>query len=230
MLNKMLQNRTRVTLLFAIVFTVNYAVTSAEARYGLGAARQYEITYAVHQFEHNLTFEFHDATNLLAVYGYSTSYFLMFPFLCVAVAFAFFQHQEPGPYRALALAVAIDYGMSLPFFLFFPVIERWAYPDSGATLLSDQWSTKFIEAIRPISGLNDCFPSFHVSMTVILILSCYLFKIRLRTVVLSLGLTIILSTFVLGIHWIADILAGLFLGVLSVLITKSIAHIPIRQP
>jgi len=230
MLDSMLQNRTRLTLLLAIVFTTNYAVTTAQARYGLGSSNQYQITYAVHQFEGNFSFESHDATNLLAVYGYSISYFLLFPLLCIGVAAALARRQEVEPYRVLVFAVAIDYAVSLPFFLFFPVVERWAYPDSGAMLLSDRWSSKLIEAIRPISGLNDCFPSFHVSMTVILILVCYVFHVRLRTALLFLGMTVIFATFVLGIHWLADILAGLAVGVLSVALALRLTHTPAGEP
>jgi len=37
------------------------------------------------------------------------------------------------------------------------VPERWAYPESHAVLLSDLWSTRLIETIRPISGLDNCF-------------------------------------------------------------------------
>jgi membrane-associated phospholipid phosphatase len=230
MLDSVLQNRTRLTLLVAAIFALNLVVTNTQAKYGLGSSKQYQITYAVHQFERNFSFESHDATNLLAVYGYSISYFLLFPLLCVGVAVALVRRRELGPYRVLVLAGAIDYVVSLPFFLFFPVLERWAYPDSGALLLSDRWSSKLIEATRPISGLNDCFPSFHVSMTVILILLCYLFHIRLRTVVLFLGMTVMFATFVLGIHWLADILAGLAAGLLSVALALRQTHAWTWQP
>ena len=39
-----------------------------------------------------------------------------------------------------------------------------------------------------MSGLDNCFPSFHVSMTTVVILTCYLFRVRLRLSVLALGL------------------------------------------
>jgi membrane-associated phospholipid phosphatase len=41
--------------------------------------------------------------------------------------------------------------------------------------------------------------------------------------VLALGLMVILSTFVLGIHWMADMTAGLAAGVLSVLAARRLA-------
>lgn len=36
-------------------------------------------------------------------------------------------------------------------------------------LLSDLWSSRRIDAIRPISALNTSFPSTHVSLTVVVI-------------------------------------------------------------
>ena len=111
-----------------------------------------------------------------------------------------------------------DYLVSLPWFLLFPVPERWAYPESNAILLSDLWSSNLILAIRPLSALNNCFPSTHVSLTVIIITVCWLFQVRLRNTITALGLTVILATFVLGIHWLADIVAGVAVGIISVAI------------
>src|SRR4029077_18312926 len=112
-------------------------------------------------------------------------------------------------------AVALDYAITLPLFLAFPVPERWSYPDAEAILLSDQWSARLIEAIRPISAIDNCFPSIHVSLTVIFIAYCFRYKLRLRWTALILGLLVMLSTFGLGISCIADIVAGLVLGLLS---------------
>jgi len=119
-------------------------------------------------------------------------------------------------YRVLSFSVAATYAVSLSFFLFFPVPERWSYPDSGAILLSDLWTSSLIESFRPISSLDNCFPSFHVATVVLLILVAFLFRLRMRVTLLALGLTIVLSTWTLGIHWVMDIVAGLAVGVLGV--------------
>jgi membrane-associated phospholipid phosphatase len=87
-------------------------------------------------------------------------------------------------------------------------------------LLSDRWSSGLIELLRPISGLDNCFPSTHVSFTVVIILVGYLFRVRLRHTILALGMTTILSTFVLGIHWLPDILAGVAVAFLSVALAR----------
>ncbi|MEJ2582293.1 MAG: phosphatase PAP2 family protein, partial [Acidobacteriota bacterium] len=111
--------------------------------------------------------------------------------------------------------VTADYLVSLPFFLFFPVPEKWAYPESGAVLLSDLWAPGLIEFFRPISGLDNCFPSFHVSLTVVTVIMAFAYRLRYRWAALWLGVLITLSTSVLGIHWMTDIAAGLAAGVLA---------------
>lgn len=214
----MLRSRAGLGFLLALVFVCNWAETAADARRRATAVpeRGYHMAAEMHRLERNLTFEHHDATNRLAIYGYSAVYFFVFPTLGLAVALALALREELAPFRVFCLAVAIDYAASVLCFLIVPVPERWAFPGSGAILLSDQWSSKLISAFRPVSGLNNCFPSFHVSLSVILILACYVFRVRLRTVVLWLGLAIMLSTFVLGIHWLPDIAAGILVGSLSV--------------
>jgi len=126
------------------------------------------------------------------------------------------RRKELAPFRVVCLAVTIDYLISLPCFLLFPVPERWAYPESNAMLLSDMWTSNLIAAMRPISALNNCFPSTHVSLTVVMLAVCWLFHVRFRATITALGTTVILATFVLGIHWLADIIAGVTVGLVSV--------------
>jgi membrane-associated phospholipid phosphatase len=208
------------TLMMAVVFGVNVLQTAFDhlALPGLGAGAGYPVSEAFWWFERNLSFDGHDATNSVAYIGCSISYFFLFPLMALAVAFALARRRDPLAYRTLSLAVAIDYLVSLPFFLFMPVPERWFQPKTAAMLLSDKWSDALIEAIRPISGLDNSFPSFHVSLTVLIVTICYVFDVRLRTCVAALGATVVLATFVLGIHWVPDIIGGFCLGVVSVLL------------
>jgi membrane-associated phospholipid phosphatase len=215
------------TLLLAVVFLLNYVQTRADAALtprSLGAAAGYPIADAFRWFERYLSFELHDTTGPIAAYGYSASYFVIFPVLCLYVAWALARHRDPRAYQAVSLAVAIDYAISLPFFLFFPVPERWASPMTEAMLLSDKVSDKLIEFMRPMSGLDNCFPSFHVSLTVLVVAACFLFRVPLRMAALALGATIVLSTFVLGVHWIPDMIAGVAVGIASLLLAWRIVH------
>ena len=219
----MFASRASLVGLLGLVFVTNLVETWAEKWISnsteLGQrVKEIGNSFAIasHSLEGYFSFEYHDVISMIAVYGYSLSYFFLLPILGLAVGFALARREDLAPFRVFSLAIAIDYFLSLPFFLFVPVPERWYYSDSGAMLLSDLWSTSLIETLRPVSGVDNCFPSTHVSFTVIIILVCYLFNVRFKNVVAVLGLTIILSTYVLGIHWIADMIAGTAIAILSV--------------
>jgi membrane-associated phospholipid phosphatase len=216
------KSKSGLVVLLLLVFLANYGETwleSSSHTLSPVSAEDYKGAYAVQQFEPEfLNFEFHDVTARWAMYAYSISYFVLFPLVSVGVLIALARRKELAPFRVLCLAVTADYLVSLPWFLFFPVPERWAYPESNAILLSDLWTSNLIAAIRPISALNNCFPSTHVSFTVIVLVACWLFKVRLRNTITALGITVILATFVLGIHWLADIIAGVLVGILSMAI------------
>jgi membrane-associated phospholipid phosphatase len=200
------------------VMGVNFLETTTEAwlrdTFGLGVDLGDKLAEAAHGIENQLSFDSHDITNAVAVHGFTLAYFVLFPVLALALAWAL-ARREDGSYRCLVYAVGLVYALSLPFFLFFPVPERWYYPESGAVLLSDLWTSKFIEAFRPISGIDNCFPSFHTSLVAILVLVAYRAGLRHRHAVAFLGLVVVLSTFALGIHWLPDIAAGLSAGLLA---------------
>jgi DNA-binding SARP family transcriptional activator/membrane-associated phospholipid phosphatase len=220
--SRLLLTRTGLSALLAGVFAVNLLETTVESwltpRLPVIAHLRLQSSRAAHWLEGHLSFEYHDLTNDLAVIGFSMSYFFVFPALLVAAGLALAMRASIRPYRVFATAVTINYLVSLPFFLLFPVPERWSYSDSGAMVLSDLWSTDLIDMVRPISGLDNSFPSFHVSLTVVLVLVSFIFRLRFRWSVLFLGGTVVLATFVLGIHWLPDLIAGAAAGVLSVML------------
>ena len=169
----MFNNKLGLALVLALVFAANIVETKldtlARGQTAPVSGPGYKAAYALQQFEPTFVkFEFHDTTPRWAMYAYSTSYFVLFPVFALLVIVALARRREIAPFRVLCLAVAVDYAASLPWFLFFPVPERWAYPESGAILLSDLWSARLIENLRPISALNNTFPSTHVSLTVVM--------------------------------------------------------------
>lgn len=206
--------------LVGIVFGVNYLETRLETNLGWHPSWQAHLLDSFRWFERQVDFEFHDLAGSFAVGGFTLSYFGLFPLLAAVVALEFYRAKEMTPLRVLSLSIGVNYAVSLPFFLFLPIRERWADPGSGAMLLSDRLSSMFIENIRPFSGLDNCFPSFHTSLTVALIMLGFLYATRWRWCTLGLGLTIVLSTFALGIHWLPDIIAGASLGVISVCVAR----------
>ncbi len=207
-------------LMLGAVFAFNLLETLIETAlresYGIGRELGFNLARAAHAFEGSIELEAYDTASAVVVYGYSVAYFFIMLALVVITGWSLFRSPDREPFRVFALAVAANYAISLPFFLFFPVPERWAYPDSGAILLSDLWAPKLIEIFRPFSGLDNCFPSFHVSLVVVMVALAFHYRLRFRWSALWLGLLIALSTLVLGIHWLTDVAAGLAAGILAV--------------
>lgn len=208
--------------LLLAVFLANYAETAIEdlLRGTPVSELGYRMAFAFSEIESAVQpeglFANHEATGAVAVYGYSVAYFFLFPLAALGLALCLTCHRDEWPLRVFARALAIDYAVSLPFFLLFPVPERWAYPDSGAILLADRWSATLIEALRPMSGLDNCFPSFHVSMSAVMVGVACVAGVPLRRTIAALGAAVMISTFGLGIHWLPDIVAGVAVGALAV--------------
>ena len=214
---KIFNNRIGLLALLGFGFILNWMETQLEGniKHDSQFEQGYAIGRAFQSMEGGLDFSHFESLASWAIYGFSFSYFLLFPLLILAVGAALTLRKDILPFRIFVMALAINYAICIPFFIFFPVPERWALPSANTILLSDILSTQLIQAIRPFSGLDNSFPSVHVSFTVILMYLCYRFRVRFKHTVFFLGLAVILSTFALGIHWIPDILMGIAVGILS---------------
>ncbi|MEY2543295.1 MAG: hypothetical protein QOE81_756 [Verrucomicrobiota bacterium] len=222
----MLHDKARSALLLIAVFAANFFETWTEnsvernflvnSNIGARCASAFQsMETTLTKFDFNNAFDFRGFSAEFIAYSASFAYFFLFPFIALGIALALARRTNAVYLRCFAYAIAVNYLISLPFYLFYPIPERWAFPDSEAVLLSDHISYRLIEAFRPISALDNCFPSSHVSITVILIYVAYNFAMPLKHFVLIVGLAVILSTYVLGIHWLPDIVAGVALGTVS---------------
>jgi membrane-associated phospholipid phosphatase len=215
---RVLDSRWGLTAIIAGLWTINWIETNAEELWSerRGSWVGYDFAAAFGWFERGLSFDRHDLAGPMAVYLGSVAYFFVPVALLAFTLVALLRRRHIDGYRIFAFAIVCCYLISLPFYLFLPIPERWAYPNSQAILLSDLWSARLIEAIRPISGLDNCFPSFHVSGTLALVLVWYVIGLRYRHAIAWLGAAVVLSTILLGIHWVADVVAGIGLAAIAV--------------
>jgi membrane-associated phospholipid phosphatase len=63
-----------------------------------------------------------------------------------------------------------------------------------------------------------------VSLTVLVVSACFMFRVPLRSTAAALGATIVLSTFVLGVHWLPDMMAGAAVGIASLLLASRVVQ------
>jgi len=117
--------------------------------------------------------------------------------------------------RAFA-AFALCYVLALPFYLFFPVSEVWTVGEARNLALFHPAVEAHLYAFNEV---GNCFPSLHTAMSVALAAvawqSGHRAYARFGAVLATL---IVVSTILLGIHWITDVVAGLALAALVVVL------------
>jgi membrane-associated phospholipid phosphatase len=137
--------------------------------------------------------------------------------------------------QRLVLGYCLIFAVALPFFLFFPVNEVWttngdyaAYnagnglPYYGFTdvrgVLYEMGSGN-LDASFSFSSVDSCFPSLHTAISVFVPLVLLSSKERAWGAFAAfVGLSVVLSTMYLGVHWLSDVAAGLVLAVAAWLV------------
>ena len=130
---------------------------------------------------------------------------------------------------ALLIGYISNYLLALPFYLFFPVRECHVFYKANlenelVRLGLDQCNPALMIILRPMSGVDNCFPSFHTSLSVtVALFAIFSGRRRFAVATTTVSSLIILSTLYLGIHWIIDVLAGVAVGAIAYLIGEFLA-------
>ncbi|MBO7745513.1 inositol phosphorylceramide synthase [Paenibacillus sp. MWE-103] len=115
-------------------------------------------------------------------------------------------------FYATCYAIMINYAVAIPFYLFFPVSEVW-YHDPNVSFLMLQVFPNFEHQYRALSGLNNCFPSLHTSISVTLAILAAKSGIKRWAWFCGISAAVIIfAIFYLGIHWLIDMCGGLALA------------------
>lgn len=140
-------------------------------------------------------------------------YLYVFPVMGVAALVVTYQGGEFALTRKIFWGAILNYLLILPFYILVPVSERWASPDGSVRLLMDELSPFLLAGLRPLSGLNNCFPSFHVSLAFTIAIACATSaNARLRNTMRALAWAVLFSTLYLGFHWTLDVFGGILFG------------------
>ncbi|MEK3731383.1 MULTISPECIES: phosphatase PAP2 family protein [Paenibacillus] len=126
-----------------------------------------------------------------------------------------FQRNHQFAY-ATGYAVLINYVVAMPFYLFFPVHETWNFEPAGVSFFMLEAFPDFEAVYRPLSGLDNCFPSLHTSLSITMAVLAARSGNKIWMLITSISAAIIVfSIFYLGIHWLTDMIAGTMLGVMA---------------
>ncbi len=128
---------------------------------------------------------------------------------------------------SLLIGYLMNYLLVLPFYIFFPVRECHVFSTGGGEpfvrLRLDDLSPEIMTVLRPMSGIDNCFPSFHTSLAV----TVMLFALRsghraFGAVMTVMTVSVIVATMYLGVHWVTDVGAGIVVGVLAYVLGECI--------
>ena len=143
-------------------------------------------------------------------------YVIVFTSMLIVSLFVYCYNQDPVALRVFCLAIMLNYLIAIPFFMFFGVTEVW-FIHPKVKFLIPQFYPNFELEYRKMSGIDNSFPSLHTSISITMALVAYYFKYRwFGKLLFACAVVILFSILYLGIHWFADLAAGLILAFLSV--------------
>lgn len=147
----------------------------------------------------------------IAVYAWLFTFFLCF------VPVLFCTMDDRVNLRRYSIAMTINYIVLMSFYIVFPVSVSGSHPDSGITplLYTDTYWGRMVTNVDP---LNNDFPSAHVSIITITLLTFGYGGAHFRKLYYFLVATTALVVFAvlyLGIHWPADVFAGFVVAVFA---------------
>ncbi|EFM09331.1 phosphoesterase PA-phosphatase related protein [Paenibacillus curdlanolyticus YK9] len=146
----------------------------------------------------------------------SFTYVVVFQAIMLAsIGIYTYKSESKKMFYATCYAIMLNYLIAIPFFLFFPINEVWSYDPNVKFLMLDVFPT-FETEYRALSGLNNCFPSLHTSLSVTMaVLALRSGNKRWAALVCTFAAVIIFSIFYLGIHWLIDMCGGMLLGLFA---------------
>ncbi|MCY9578997.1 phosphatase PAP2 family protein [Paenibacillus alvei] len=174
----------------------------------------WDFTPNIHQLEGQFVYSVQQIFNHpLLTQFVSFFYIVVFQALIVASLGIYTTNGNLRMAHAVCYAIMINYIVAIPFYLFFPVNEVWSYPPSGVNFRMLEVFPNFEEQYRAFSGIDNCFPSLHTSISItVALLASQSGNRRWAIFTAASAVIIVFSIFYLGIHWLTDMLAGTVLA------------------
>lgn len=143
-------------------------------------------------------------------------YVIVFQGLIIASLAIYASDKNKVSMYATCCTVMINYIVAIPFYLFVPVNEVWSFAPSGTTFYMLEVFPQFNQVYRQFSGIDNCFPSLHTSISVSMAILAYRSGNKLwRVIAILSAVIIVFSTLYFAIHWLSDMIAGLILATVA---------------
>lgn len=149
-------------------------------------------------------------------------YIGIYPFTLWFTPLFFILTNQQRALKTFVVGLLFVYAVALPFYLFFPVTNVYTYFHEPFAL------TTVIPSVGHFfyttTTTNNCFPSLHVAMALLIAFSVSITKNRrYMTLTIASAVGVIFSVLYLGIHWITDVVGGIVLTtIVFLLVTRYI--------
>ena len=142
-------------------------------------------------------------------------YIIMFITLIATSVVTYLLQEDWKLFYTFLYAIGFNYIFAIPFYLLFPVNEAW-YSHPQIEFFIPAVYPGFESQYRHMSGLDNCFPSLHnsISMTVLFV-SSKSSSLALKSLTYISVPIIMFATIYLGIHWLTDMAAGILLAIIA---------------
>ena len=198
-------------------------------------------TPLIHSIEGNTVAELQDWM-MDSVYSTRTFYFRMvytYTYGALFYVFIFWFIFKDNVYmvKLITAGHVVTYLIAVPFYAFMPVDCAWTtnpkrysfyegeqYSDKIIGVLHDTDPT-FTEVHQVFASINNCFPSLHTSIPVMIFLILLVTGHKyLAAIIFPVMVSVIISTIYLGIHWITDLIAGIILAIFVTYLIKNLDY------
>jgi membrane-associated phospholipid phosphatase len=166
----------------------------------------------IHSFEGDIVIGLSHYWTAALVVFFVAMYIVIYPFTLWFTPFSCIITKQTKPLKIFAYGLLLIYGIALPFYLFLPITNVYTFYGIDSALKTTIPSIE--QFFYATTTYNNCFPSLHVAMTLLVAQTAWLTKHRTYAyfTIFCAG-AIIIAVMYLAIHWITDVIGGIVLSI-----------------
>jgi membrane-associated phospholipid phosphatase len=170
-----------------------------------------DFAVTIQNIENGAVYWFSQHWTPVLLYFFVFIYIIAYPFLLWFSPLYFILTSNKKAISALALSLFFMYVIALPFYLFLPITNVYTFYGGESAL----------EMVIPLvenffyntTTINNCFPSLHVAMAIIIAKSTSFTKNKKYIYFTGICAFLVpISVIYLSIHWLTDVLGGILLA------------------
>ena len=184
----------------------------------------YDYANAIQGIEGDTVFWFSQHWTPVLLYFFVIMYIAVYPFTLWFAPTYFLITDQKKAIKTLAYGLLLIYLITLPFFLFMPITNVYAFYGANSALETVLPSVE--NFFYSATTNNNCLPSLHTAMTILVAYSVSLTGNKKFTYFAYFCMvSVIISVIYLSIHWISDVICGALLAVGVIFILKKFMRV-----